>query len=75
MAESDNGRTVTSCPCWGFDRSAYTVTGNMGVTWMCEILIVMLLIASMIVPLAVVLIAAELITRRRVLRRNRVCNS
>ena len=43
--------------------------------WMCEILIVTLLIASMVVPLTVVLIAAELITRRRVLRRNRVCNS
>ena len=59
----------------GFDRSACTMTGNMGVTWMCEILIVTLLIASMVVPLAVVLITAELITRRRVLRRNRVCNS
>ena len=48
---------------------------NMGVTWICEILIVALLVFSVVVPLAAVLIVAELITRRRVLRRHRVCNS
>ena len=47
----------------------------MGMTGICEILIVMLLVVSMVVPLAVVLIITELITRRRVLRRSRVCNS
>ena len=41
------------------------MTRNMGITWMCEILVI----------LAVVLIAVEFMTRRRALRRNRVCNS
>ena len=48
---------------------------NMGVTWICEILIVALLVFSMVVPLAIVLAVTEFITRRRVLRRNRVYNS
>ena len=48
---------------------------NMGITWMCEILIITLFIILLIVPLAVVLIAVEFMSTRRVLRRNRVCNS
>ena len=44
----------------------------MGVTWICEILIVALLVFSMVVPLAIVLIVTQLIARRRVLRRSRV---
>ena len=47
----------------------------MGITWICEILIIMLFVALVVVPLAVVIIAVEFMTRRRTLRRNRVCNS
>ena len=47
----------------------------MGITWMCEILIITLFVILMVVPLAVVLIAVEFMTRGRTLRRNRVCNS
>ena len=75
VAESDDRGTITGYPHWGSARPACTTTGNMGVTGICEILIVTLLIVSMVVPLAVVLIVTELITRRRVLRRDRVCNS
>ena len=39
----------------------------MGMTGICEILIITLLVVSMVVPLAVVPIVTELITRRRVL--------
>ena len=42
---------------------------------MCEILIITLFVILMVVPLAVVLIAVECMMRRRVLKRNRVCNS
>ena len=48
---------------------------NIGVTGICEILIVTLLVVSMVVSLAVVLIVTELSTRRRVLRRDRVSDS
>ena len=42
---------------------------------MSEILIITLFVILMVVLLAVVLITVELMTRGRVLRRNRVCNS
>ena len=51
------------------------MTRNMGITWMCEILIITLFVILMVVPLAAVLIAVEFMTRGRALRRNRVCNS
>ena len=44
------------------------MTRNMGITWMCEILIITLFVILMVVPLAVVLIAVEFMMRRRVLR-------
>ena len=47
----------------------------LGITWMCEILIITLFVILMVVLLAVVLITVEFMTRRRVHRRNRVCNS
>ena len=46
----------------------------MGITWMCEILIITLFVILMVVPLAVVLIAVEFITRGKALRRNRIGN-
>ena len=57
------------------DRSTCTETSNMGMTWMCEILIITLFVILMVVPLAVVLIAVEFMTRGRTLRRNRVCST
>ena len=47
----------------------------MGITWMCEIIIITLFVILMVVSLAVVLIAVEFMTRGRALRRNRVSNS
>ena len=43
----------------------------MGITWMCEILIIMLFIVLATVPLEAVLVTVELLARKRVHRRNR----
>ena len=43
----------------------------MGITWMCEILIITLFIVLATVPLAAVLVIVELLARKRVHRRNR----
>ena len=43
------------------------MTRNIGITWMCEILIITLFVILMVVPLAVVLIAVEFMMRRRYL--------
>ena len=75
MAKSINRKIVASYLCWGPGRSTCTKMRNMGITWMCEILIITLFVILMVVPLAVVLIAVEFMTRGRTLRRNRVCNS
>ena len=58
-------------PMLGSDRSTCTMTRNMGITWMCEVLIITLFVILMVVPLAVVLIAVEFMTRGRALRRNK----
>ena len=61
--------------CWGPDRSTCIKTRDMGITWMCEILIITLFVILMVIPLAVVLIAVEFMTRGEAPRKNRVCNS
>ena len=75
VAKSDNRRIVASYLCWLSNKVICATSRNMGITWMCEILIITLFVILMVVPLAVVLIVVEFMMRRRVLRRNRVCNS
>ena len=75
MAKSDNRGIVASHLCWGSNKAICAMPRNMGITWMCEVLIITLFVILMVVPLAVVLIVVEFMSRRRVLRRNRVCNS
>ena len=75
VAKSDNRRIVASYLCWGSNKAICATSRNKGMTWMCETLIITLFVILMVVPLAAVMIVVEFMMRRRVLRRNRVCNS
>ena len=46
--------------------------GNMGITWMCEILLTTMIVILIIVPIAAIIIMVEIMTRKRVQQRNRV---
>ena len=44
----------------------------MGITWLCEIFLTTMFEILIVVPIAVILITVEIMTRRRVVRQNRV---